>query len=738
MSRLSLDVQRVLRLLACTVCIAFTSSCADPEPLTQIVVVIDSDFSGLRRIEAELGGFEEPSTVTADLDDAPLPRRFSIVHDGGELGPISVTVRAYAGEDDQPLLVEPRTDMFFVRGQTLLLKVDLLEACIGLCDAREACVDPGECVPSDEAAQLVPWSGPPDGLSVGGPYDAGMDAAINMPDAAPEDADTSDAPRDVMSPEPDAELEDASDADALIDAEPEDAGDSSTPEPVWSFEPSNVALDDADVVGLERRDVLLNCGLSEINSSDVTAAGFCDDPPPDMIVIPRADGDVLVVVMKSLEIAAGSTLRVRGSNPVVFLIEGDVEIAGTLDASAVGSIAGPGAGRDCVSLFGVAGGSDTTSGGRGGSGGGGGGYGTPGAASGASSTMVSAAGGGVSSSATYVPLRGGCGGGPGGIGAAGAVPAAGGGGGGAIQLSVAGVLTLSGVIRAAGGGGAAGSGVQGGGGGGGSGGTVALEALTFAIDPAAVIAVNGGAGGGGQPTTAPDVTSTAGEDGTASTTPATPGTGNNSGGDGGAGSALGADASPGGDGAGYGLGCPTIGCNYGGGGGGAGGLGRIAVRGTTTCAPQGIFSPAPSVQCEACGACPAMPDLSCVARAQAPELYAICSAQTEWAIARAACQAVDLDLAQITSRAEHDFLVSQLPASTWFWFGAADVVEGDWRWVADNSQFWSGASDGAAVGAAFTAWRAGDPQSNGDCGRFSSSGWADQQCDLAYGYVCKQ
>src|SRR5688500_7718543 len=118
--------------LACAALTLLLASCSEDDvPLTQIVVVVDSDFSGLTRFEAKIEGFEEPTTVRADLDDEPLPRRFSLVHDGGPLGPMAVIVSAYT-EGDDPILVERRTGMFFEAGRTLLLKVDLLAACVEL------------------------------------------------------------------------------------------------------------------------------------------------------------------------------------------------------------------------------------------------------------------------------------------------------------------------------------------------------------------------------------------------------------------------------------------------------------------------------------------------------------------------------------------------------------------------------------------------------------------------------
>jgi hypothetical protein len=742
---------RSVCLIACAV-LALVACSTETEPLTQIVVVIDSDFSGLTRFEAKIEGFEEPHTVRVDLEDEPLPQRFSLVHDGGPLGPMAVTVRAYT-DGDEPILVEPRTGMFFKAGQTMLLQIDLLAVCVGLCDEGQACIDPGECVSSDDAAVLIPWTGPPPGISVGGPLDGGMDGDTNpMPDGSMDegglgmdatlDSDTSD--RDAEDGEPDAETDAAPDAnedpDALIDA----GQDADVPDPIWPYVPSNLDVEDDVLSGLERNDIALDCeSMAIIDSSDPpSVTGFCDAAPEFAVVDQLGDGgEVLAVVMSSLSIDATSTLKLVGSRPIVLLVEGDVSVAGTIDASAEGSESGPGGNRDCAGSTGATGNDAPTTnmGAYGASGGGGGGFGSPGMASGVSGTTPSVAGGMMIGDPTLVPLRGGCSGGAGGLGDAAPSKAPGGGGGGAVQISVVGTFELTGVILAAGGGGGAPTAnIQGGGGGGGSGGAVLIEAETYAIDAAAIVAVNGGAGGGGQPTVTNMLTSTAGGDGLPSTATSTPGTGTGSGGDGGRGAALGGAPTAGGTGLmAASITCPPIACLWGGAGGGGGGIGRIRIRNASGCVLPGIFSPAPVVDCESCGACPAQPDFTCTPLSSGTSLYSLCPTARAWSTARMQCTSVGLDLVKIDDEVENDFVLAQIADETWL--GAGDTVEDDWRWVADNSQFWSGDEDGDPVASAFNDWETGDePNGSGDCARITEGGWLDTDCADPLPFLCEQ
>jgi hypothetical protein len=552
---------------------------------------------------------------------------------------------------------------------------------------------------------------------------------------------------DVDEMEPDAELDSGLDAsDPLLDATIEAGADADAAEPTWPYVPSNVDVEDGVLSALDREDIALDCATTAIiNSSDPpSASGFCA-AVPELVVIEQQNGggDVLVVVMSSLSIEATSTLKLVGSRPIVLLVEGDVSVAGLIDASADGAVSGPGGNLSCAGSTGTTGNDapTTNNGAYGASGGGGGGFGSAGTASGPSGSTSAVAGGAVSGDGTLVPLRGGCSGGRGGFGD-GPAPMPmmhphGGGGGGALQLSVAGAFELTGVINAGGGGGAAGRNIQGGGGGGGSGGAVLIEAEMLLIDDAAVIAVNGGAGGGGQPTSGM-LSSTAGGDGLASTMNAMPGFGSGTASDGGRGAAIGGAPTTGGVPMFTGSGCPTtLLCLWGGGGGGGGGVGRIQVRGARACALPGIYSPAPAIDCESCGACPSPPDFTCSMRAFETSVYSLCPSQVAHSAARTQCQSAGQELLKIDDPDENAFLASLINSDVWL--GASDVVEGDWRWLVDNTQLWSGDEEGAAVGAAFTSWVADEePNGTGDCARLMPDGdWEDEDCLDTLPFVCE-
>lgn len=298
--------------------------------------------------------------------------------------------------------------------------------------------------------------------------------------------------------------------------------------------------------------------------------------------IAQQDGTrVAVFSAASLQVAVGTTVRIRGTLPVLFYLTTTATIDGVIEVRADASGPGPGGkpggpnnGKDGALCLGA---------GKGGSqkdsigveweaGGGGGGYGQDGAKGATvNCTLGSPAEGGSGGlawgSTTLEPLTGGCGGGAGGgpdtldtSGDGGR----GGHGGGAIQISAGERLT----IGATGGIDAAASGGEGGhygagGGGGGSGGAILLEAPEILLQ--GTLAANGGGGGAGSASALTE-NATDGKDGSLSKEQASAGLKDpiglgTSGGKGGA--AAGA-ASPGSDSA--------FDCNGGGGGGGAGRL----------------------------------------------------------------------------------------------------------------------------------------------------------------------
>jgi hypothetical protein len=209
-----------------------------------------------------------------------------------------------------------------------------------------------------------------------------------------------------------------------------------------------------------------------------------------------------VFAVQGFVMQPGSSLRARGQRPLLILSAGDVEIAGTIDASGgcdVGATpqvcGGPGGGRGADALGSATGcgigGSGASVSGKHGGGGGGGAAGQAGASGGAAQEAAGGSGG-TACDASLVPLRGGAGGGRSGYTGGGG---GGGGGGGAVQISSHTAIRLvsPAIIDAGGSGGEQGG--SGSGGGGGGGGGILLEAPVLSID-GAILAANGGGGGG--------------------------------------------------------------------------------------------------------------------------------------------------------------------------------------------------------------------------------------------------
>jgi hypothetical protein len=281
-------------------------------------------------------------------------------------------------------------------------------------------------------------------------------------------------------------------------------------------------------------------------------------PVTTMVVTQAVGPDVLVASVNNFTLDAGVTVDLKGSRALLIAVWGNANIAGTIDASASYSVAGPGgAGASSNTLgcggaltgdFGVAttpatgagGGAFQGSGGQGGNVGG-----LPGA--------------GI---APPMNIQGGCAGGNGGAGSSGLQGIRGAGGGAVVVAARESItITSSGVIHAGGGGGSQGRANYGAGGGGGAGGYVGLDAPSVTV--AGTLAANGGGGGGG----ASDYSSaTSGQNGRSDGSPALGGAGAtasnvgncNKGGNGSAGGTL------------VGAAGGTSLCGGGGGGGGAG------------------------------------------------------------------------------------------------------------------------------------------------------------------------
>lgn len=708
-------------------CLVLFPACAEDEPLTQIVVVVDSDIPNLSRIVIDVNGFTEPLSIPVELESKRLPRRLTLVHDGGALGPIEVVVSAFRDGASDAVLVERRSDIEFVPDATRMLRIDLLLECVGQCSGdMPSCLAGPRCAPADRAWTLEPWSGDVEPLGTADAGTAPPDSDAGPPSVSDGGPTTTDA---TVMPTPDAG------GDATV------PGDGGTLDSPFPYTPSNFDPT-LGVLASPGRAVTLNCDRESV--FDSSSGEYTDWCGPEPVVVQLEQGAGLplaVLLMDSLAVESGDTLRVVGDRPVALVVLGDARIDGTIDASARASMPGPGADFLCESgplqLSGPGGdsGADVGAGG-----GGGGGFGGPGGRGGRGADgSVAVAGGRRAGNSALIPLRGGCSGGAGGSFDGVSAIAGGGGGGGALQISATGLLDVTGVIAAVGGGGGASGEVSDGGGGGGSGGAILLEGAPLDVDSGALLLAGGGAGGGGQSGQSAD--STPGDDGSRnSVAPAVGGTdtggGVSSAGDGGEGGALGQDPAPGGDGRTLLIGVP------GGGGGGGGGGGRIRLNGAERCALGTGLSPAPSVSCPAClGACADPPAQGCVLGTYAAShYYYVCDGALPWDDALASCAAVGMDLAVPDDMAENDFLQSLIASPAWI--GGHDrVLEGSWVWV-NGVVFWSGDATGAAVDGAYTHWRAEQPSAtanDADCLELELDGnWHADACDMAHTYVCEQ
>jgi len=325
---------------------------------------------------------------------------------------------------------------------------------------------------------------------------------------------------------------DASDA-PLVDASLNDidaAIDASVDAPAIDALP---ALDIAHVSAAEEATLIstVDYTLSGAVTIDTATGTISPAIPTGVIVRPvMQEGgglSLFVISARRINVAAGTTVRIRGTRGVVFVAQMDIVVAGTLDASAELASPGPGgyppsngpgAGPDAIGSQGYetggAGASFATRGGAGGN------------ATGQPATAPAPTA--EYGTPTLASLEGGSGGGNGRVTFITTPCGAGGAGGGAIQLSAS-SITISGLVRASGGGGeggrrctVSGSSDASSGSGGGSGGSIYLQASTIA--GAGWLVANGGGGGGGGCVSCTVTSGTPGDDGHDNATAALGGT----------------------------------------------------------------------------------------------------------------------------------------------------------------------------------------------------------------------
>lgn len=353
----------------------------------------------------------------------------------------------------------------------------------------------------------------------------------------------------------------------------------------FPFTPTN--FNPAISLSLTAGNVVLDCGVSSFDSRTYAFDNWCSQTLPTPVIHSRTlRDDVVVLALRGLTLAPGSTLELRGDKAVILAVYGDADLQGLVDADAEKDVAGPGgsSGRYCNLSTGAAGSFLSSAGG------GGAGNLTAGSVGGNGTLPFTfGVGGSLVPYGFPDPLHGGCSGGKGAVRNGADTQASGGGGGGALQVSVAGRLTISGRLSVAGGGGRGGTANKAGGAGAGSGGGLHLEAQTLLLTGSAMLLANGGGGGGGAESSSAGQDGADGRDG--DTAQADGGAkGGGEAGAGGLGESVFGPDEQGGD---------STGGNGGGGGGGAS-AGRIHLRGVGSCNKSlgVVFSPPYT------GACP--------------------------------------------------------------------------------------------------------------------------------------
>ena len=141
--------------------------------LTELLVVVDSDLavpSELDAVQVTVSGVVESMSASGAITNAePLPRTVGVVHRGGGLGPVEVTVIGSRGGTE---VIRARAVTWFVRGRTLVLPIFLSQECTGVtCPAGRTCSG-GACVSASvDPATLAVWNGTVPRLDGGEPMD---------------------------------------------------------------------------------------------------------------------------------------------------------------------------------------------------------------------------------------------------------------------------------------------------------------------------------------------------------------------------------------------------------------------------------------------------------------------------------------------------------------------------------------------------------------------------------------
>ncbi|CAC5367504.1 MRC [Mytilus coruscus] len=113
--------------------------------------------------------------------------------------------------------------------------------------------------------------------------------------------------------------------------------------------------------------------------------------------------------------------------------------------------------------------------------------------------------------------------------------------------------------------------------------------------------------------------------------------------------------------------------------------------------------------------------------------YYIGDDSVRWTDAERKCREIGGYLVKIDDSSENSWIQQQIIKSnkkTYFWLGSTDVVNGDWRWIYDQTQLsYKNFNPGTSNKNSYTY--------NCIMMYYSSGNWTDYSCNNGYPYVCE-
>ena len=172
----------MLRLLTWWLCVGLAVTGCE-QARTEVLLAVDGDLAIPRQVDHVVVQVTHPDgeikLAEADLTAEAFPRTLGLVHRGGPVGIFSVEVRGESrASGTTRTIIERRARFSFVPGETLVLPLPLLEACLNVpCGVDETC-GPTGCRTIDIArSEFLEYPAGLEGLRDGGtmqPVDGGQ------------------------------------------------------------------------------------------------------------------------------------------------------------------------------------------------------------------------------------------------------------------------------------------------------------------------------------------------------------------------------------------------------------------------------------------------------------------------------------------------------------------------------------------------------------------------------------